>query len=78
MFISLFRSGSAAATLRHLGGGPPRGSDDTVYVVGKSIWILIATKISIPQLACLPKRGPELELVPASNMELRHGQEIEA
>jgi hypothetical protein len=29
-------------------------------------------------LVCPRQSGPEFELVPASEMELRHGQEIEA
>jgi len=29
-------------------------------------------------LVCIPKSGPVFELVPASDMELRHGQESQA
>ncbi|MEL6569972.1 MAG: hypothetical protein AAFQ22_16290, partial [Pseudomonadota bacterium] len=29
-------------------------------------------------VVCLPESGPLFELVPASDMELKHGQEIEA
>ena len=29
-------------------------------------------------VVCIPKSGPVFELVPASDMELRHGQEINA
>ena len=35
-------------------------------------------KVLIEALVCIPKSGPVFELVPASDMELRHGQESQA
>jgi len=59
-------------------GHYPQAAAAFEAVIGVLYTVILLSRLVGMYVVCIPKSGPVFELVPASDMELRYGQESQA